>query len=125
MKSGYIKQAILRGGIPFVIMGGIALIMRSQGMDGFQVRSTFITGIIISVVAAASVIYDVASWSIKKQSVVHFLLMLVTIFPCLLISGWFPLTGPFDYLKVLLYFLLAGLLLWSFFYFLFSKVLKK
>ena len=41
-----IKKAIFRGMIPFVIMTSLAIFMRLQGTDIFQVKSTFLVGII-------------------------------------------------------------------------------
>ena len=53
MKTRILKQATFRGIIPFVIMSALALIMTYQKIDPLQVRGTFLTGIIISIVAAA------------------------------------------------------------------------
>lgn len=119
-----LKNALIRGFIPFVIMTGISLIMRAQELDSFQVKSTFITGLIITAVAAASVIYDIESWSIQKQSVVHFIFMLLTVFPCLLLSGWFPVNGIKDMILVLGVFIVIGALLWSIAYFMRTKLLS-
>lgn len=120
-----IKQAVIRGAIPLAIMTILSLIMRSQAIDPFQVRSTFIVGLILTSVAAASVIYEIESWSLAKQSVVHFFIMLVTVYPCLLISGWFSLNDAFDYLKVLGIFLLVGVVLWGIMYLVFGRLLSK
>lgn len=119
-----LKNALIRGFIPFVIMTGISLIMRAQELDSFQVNSTFITGLIITAVAATSVIYDIESWSIQKQSVVHFIFMLLTVFPCLLLSGWFPVNGIKDMILVLGVFIVIGALLWSIAYFVRTKLLS-
>lgn len=119
-----LKNGLIRGFIPFVIMTGISLIMRAQELDSFQVKSTFITGLIITAVAAASVIYDIESWSIQKQSVVHFIFMLLTVFPCLLLSGWFPVNGIKDMVLVLGVFIVVGALLWSIAYFVRTKLLS-
>ncbi len=120
-----LKKAVLRGVIPFIIMTAISIIMKSQGMESSQVRSTFIVGIIIASVAAASVLYEIRSWSLLKQSVVHFILMFLTVFPCLLISGWFELHSVLDYVKVLGIFLSAGIVLWIILYVIFGKLLSK
>ena len=53
-----LKKSFIRGIIPFVIMTTLSIIMNYQGIDAFQVRSTFIVGLIITIVAAASVIYE-------------------------------------------------------------------
>jgi len=119
-----IINAIIRGGITFVIMTGIAISMKYKGMDPYQVKSTFIACLISTAVAAATVIYEIEGWSLTKQSIVHFFIMLMTVFPCLIVSGWFPLKTPLDYLKLLGIFMLVGLVLWSIFYVIFSKIVK-
>lgn len=120
-----VKQAIIKGAIPFVIMSILSLIMNTQNVDPFQVRSTFIVGIIITFVAAASVIYEIESWSFMKQLTVHFVIMLVTVYPCLLISGWFTLDNTVDYLKVLGIFMLTGAMLGGLGFLIFGKLLSR
>lgn len=120
-----IKKAFLRGIIPFAIMSLISFMLKFQQKDPYQVKSTFIVGIIIAVVCATSVIYDNEKWSLKKQSIIHFLIMLVTVLPCLYFSGWFPLNSTSDYLKVFSYFIICGLILWTIFYLLFTKIIDK
>ena len=120
-----IKKAILRGIIPLIIMTIISIIMKYQGIDPFRVRGTFIVGIIIASVAAASVIYEIENWSLFKQSVIHFLIMLVTVLPCLYISGWYKLNNVLDYVKVFGIFLFVGIVLWTISYFIFGKTLTK
>lgn len=120
-----LTQAIIRGAIPLIIMSVISIIMKYQQFDPFQVRSTFLVGIIVSVVSSVSVIYDIEKWSLFKQSIVHFIIMMLTVFPCLLVSGWFELKSFIDYLKVFIIFLLFGVLLWSVGYFVFCKRLSK
>ena len=120
-----IKIAILRGIIPLIIMTIISIIMKYQGIDPFQVRGTFIVGIIIASVAAASVIYEIENWSLFKQSVIHFLIMLVTVLPLLYISGWYKLNSVLDYVKVFGIFLFVGIVLWTISDFIFGKTLTK
>ena len=120
-----IKIAILRGIIPLIIMTIISIIMKYQGIDPFQVRGTFIVGIIIASVAAVSVIYEIENWSLFKQSVIHFLIMLVTVLPLLYISGWYKLNSVLDYVKVFGIFLFVGIVLWTISYFIFGKTLTK
>ena len=125
MKTRILKQATFRGIIPFVIMSTLALIMTYQKIDPSQAKGTFLAGIIISIVAAASVIYDIEKWSLLKQSAVHFIVMIFTIFPCLLISGWYELNSFADYLKVFGIFLLCGCVFWTIGYFVFGKLLNR
>ena len=120
-----IKKVIFRGMIPFVIMTSLAILMRLQGLDAFQVKSTFLVGIIATTIASASVIYEIEKWSLVKQSIIHFIIMLFTVLPCLLVSGWYKLVSILDYLTVIGQFLLVGILLWSIAYVIFGKLLKK
>ena len=120
----YILSAIIRGGIPFIIMSILSGIMKLQHIDNYSVQSTFLTGLIITAVAATSVIYDVKSWLLTKQSVIHFLIMLVTIYPCLVFSGWFPTKSILDLVKIFGFFLIVGIILWTISYILFGRILK-
>mgnify|MGYP000917336276 FL=1 len=117
-----VKDAMIRGAIPFIIMTGISFIMKIQNMEEFQVKSTFITGLILTAVAATSVLYEIKSWTLTKQSVIHFVVMLVTVFPCLLFSGWFSIRGILDVLKILGIFLLTGVILWLLAYLIFANI---
>ena len=103
-------------------------IMKFQRLDDFQIKSTFITGLIVISVVAASVIYEVESWSLIKQSNIHFLIMLITVYPCLVFSNWFPnktaLDFALDLVKIFGLFLIVGIILWTVAYILFDKILK-
>ncbi|MCB5054108.1 DUF3021 family protein, partial [Streptococcus mutans] len=59
--------------------------------DRFNARNVLCTGIIITAIAGAWNIYDLNSLSLIKRSLIHFLLMVITILPTLLLSGWFPI----------------------------------
>ncbi len=120
----YILSAIIRGIIPFVIISSLAGIMKLQRLEDYQVKSTFFTGLIVTIVVVASVIYDVESWSLIKQSLIHFLIMLITVYPCLVWSNWFPHKTIFDLLKIFGLFLLVGIILWTVSYIVFGKILK-
>lgn len=120
----YILSAIIRGSIPFIIMSILSGIMKFQRLDDYQVKSTFITGLIVTAVVAASVIYEVESWSLIKQSIIHFLSMLITVYPCLVFSNWFPNKTTLDLVKIFGLFLIVGIILWTVAYILFGIVLK-
>lgn len=120
----YILSAGIRGAIPFIIMSTLSGIMKLQHIDDYSVNSTFITGLIITAVAATSVIYDVTSWTLARQSIVHFLIMLITVYPCLVFSGWFSTKSILDLVKIFGFFLIAGIILWTISYILFGKILK-
>lgn len=121
----YLKKGFLRGLIVFVIMTAISLIMKSQGQDMTQVKSTFFGGLIGTIIAASSVIYDVKEWPIFKQTIIHSILMLFTILPVLILSGWFKLDTFIDYIKLFGIYIIWGLVLWTISYFVFGKLLNK
>lgn len=125
MHKRHVLQALKREIIPFCIISSLSLIMLFSSIEFRQVKGTFLTGVIIAIIAASSTIYEIEAWSIFKQSLVYFLVMLSTVFPCLLISDWYELNTLFDYLKVFCIFLLFGVIFWTIGYIIFGKILKK
>lgn len=105
-------RAVFLGVIPLVLMSviGAFLLRDGQLADG---RSTLAVGVIIAAVSASSVIYQVDRWSLMRQSLTHLVLMLVTVLPALLLSGWFPVDTVGGVLLVVAVFALVGLTLWS------------
>lgn len=103
--------SLLRGGIPFVIMSSIALILQMQGKF-YEAKSTFVVAGICLFVGATTVIYQRNSWTLAKQNLVHFFVMLLTVYPLLLWSDWFKRDTFVDMFIVLLLFVLVGVLLW-------------
>lgn len=87
-------------------------------------RGTFVAGLIVASVAGFSVVYDIGSWSLAKQSAVHLGCMAVTVFPCLVFSGWFTIDGPLDVLVILGYFAVAGAAAWIIAFLVFGKLLN-
>ncbi|KTR83716.1 hypothetical protein NS220_18920 [Microbacterium testaceum] len=116
-----LPAVLLRAGIPLVIMTavGVALLVQGKTEDG---RATLAVGVIAGAVSGASVVYQIATWSLRKQTLVHFALMTVTVLPALLLSGWFALDSIWGYIGVIATFLGAGILLWVFFFVLFTMV---
>ncbi|MFD2830976.1 DUF3021 family protein [Corticicoccus populi] len=104
-------QVFIRSVLPFAILMSIAAFLYYDGQLE-SAQGTFTAGIIFTIVSGASVIYDLNHWSIVKRSVVHFLVMLVTIYPILLMSGWFELNSVMDYAVVLIVFICTGIVLW-------------
>lgn len=104
-------RAVLLGGIPLVLMSAIGgfLLHDGQAEDG---RSALAVGVIIAAVSASSVIYQVDRWSLRRQSLTHLAVMVVTVLPALLLSGWFPLDTVGGVLLVVAVFALVGMVLW-------------
>jgi chromate transport protein ChrA len=96
---------------PFLISAAItALVMVVLSFfidDDMQAKGALVTGLIVAITIAAIPIYDIDRWSLAKRSVVHFLAMLVTVFPLLLISEWFSVPVS------ILVFLLFGVAGWT------------
>ncbi|WP_052129237.1 DUF3021 domain-containing protein [Clavibacter michiganensis] len=114
-------RAALLGGIPLVVMSaiGASLLAGGQTSDG---RSTLAVGVIVAATAAGSLLYQVPGWGLPRQSVAHFALMLVTVLPALLLSGWFPVDTPGGVLAVVGIFLATGLALWTTLYLVMTAV---
>ncbi|TRM13209.1 DUF3021 domain-containing protein [Lentibacillus cibarius] len=110
-----VMNALLRGGIPFIIMSGIALLLYFQGKYS-DAKGTFVASLIAFFVGAASIIYNIEHWSLIKRSGVHFIIMLITIYPILLLSGWFTIASVFDAVKIFILFAFVGIILWSLFF---------
>lgn len=117
-------RATLLAGIPLAAMTTIGIVLLAQGKlaDG---RSTIAVGVIVAAVAGASVIYQVERWSLRAQTLAHSAVMLLTVLPALLLSGWFPLDSAWGYLAVVAVFLGAGIVLWSAFYLIFTKLVPR
>ncbi|WP_104104264.1 DUF3021 domain-containing protein [Arthrobacter sp. 08Y14] len=105
-------QAVLRGGVPLIIMSGISVALYAQG-EADDGRGTLFAALVFGVVAAASVIYDVERWTLGRQTVVHFAVMIGTVLPLLFLSGWYPTRTAADYFAIVGMFLLVGLVLWT------------
>ncbi|WP_370541432.1 DUF3021 family protein [Bulleidia sp. zg-1006] len=57
----------------------------------------FLVGIIVILPATASVIYEIENRSLLKQSIAHFIIMFLTVFPCLLVSDGIALKGDYSF----------------------------
>ncbi|MDF2991210.1 MAG: hypothetical protein K0S37_1724 [Microbacterium sp.] len=101
---------------------GVALLVQGKTTDG---RATLAVGVIAAAVSGASIVYQISGWSLRKQTLVHFAIMTVTVLPALLLSGWFPLDDAWGYIGVIATFLGVGILLWAFFFVLFTKILPR
>ena len=105
-------KGVYRGFIPFGIMLIISLTSKLQGLTD-EANSYFYYGLIFFFLGLASVIYQMNEWSFPKQIIVHYLVMLMTVFPTLLISGFYPLNSFNDLLQVYVQFNKAGIILFT------------
>lgn len=121
----HVRDGLIRAIIPFTIMIAIALVLHYGDNEPEDARSTFIVGLIIASVAGFSVIYDVERWSLARRSAVHFGCMAVTVFPCLLLSGWFETGSVAAISRIVLLFLLVGVVLWGASYLVFGRLVNR
>ncbi len=108
-------KAALLGGTPFVVMSWGAARLSAQD-ETSDARSMLAAAVIVGSVMAASTIYDLDSWSLKRQTAAHFTVMAFTVLPALCLSGWFPTQSFFDYVVIAGYFVVTGLVIWSLVY---------
>lgn len=118
-----ILQIVYRAIIPFTIMSLISLILLLQEKN-YHAKGTLITSLIILILGLSSFIYEIHTINLKQKTVIHFIFMLITIYPILLLSGWFKLNIFLDYLKVFGIFISFGIIFWIIFL-LISKVTTK
>jgi hypothetical protein len=116
-------KGLVRGGIPLMFLLGISLWNKLYG-SGDTSQIFFVYALIAFFLGVTSVIYQMNKWSFTKQIIVHYMAMLVTVFPTLLLSGFYPLNTFTDVVKVYLQFNKVGIILFFSTYFLF-KVMRK
>ncbi|WP_421378100.1 DUF3021 family protein [Bacillus salacetis] len=112
-------KGLVRGGILFIIVLIISLWHQLQGSSDSSTVFIY-NGLIAFFLGLTSVIYQINQWSFSKQIIAHYLAMLVTVFPTLLLSGFYPLNSFTDVLKVYLQFNKAGVILFFATYFIFK-----
>lgn len=77
--------------ISAVITGAVMAAISFFIPDPQQAKGTLFTGLIAAATIAAIPIYDIDRWPLGRRTLVHFLFMLVTVFPLLIFSGWYSL----------------------------------
>jgi hypothetical protein len=103
-------KGLVRGGILFIFLLIISLWNRSQGLADTS-NVFFFYGLIAFFLGLTSVIYQINRWSFLIQIFVHYLAMLITVFPTLLLSGFYPLHSFADVLQIFLQFNKVGMIL--------------
>ena len=116
-------KGLVRGGIPFIFLLIISLWNKLQGsVDTSNVF--FFYGVIAFFLGLTSVIYQINHWKFSKQIIAHYGAMLITVFPTLLFSGFYPLNSFADLVKVYIEFNMAGIVLFFSTYLLFKLIRK-
>ncbi|MFI8575332.1 DUF3021 family protein [Rossellomorea aquimaris] len=115
-----LKKGLIRGVIPFIFMIIISLLWSQfQGSSAIS-NIFFFYGLIAFFLGLASVIYEIEQWRFLKQIMVHYLVMLMTVFPTLLMSGIYPLDSFRDVVNVFFLFNKVGVILFLITYFIFT-----
>jgi hypothetical protein len=86
-------KGLIRGTLPFAFMLSIYAWNNFQG-NSDDAKAFLFYGFMALFLGLASIIYEIKHWSFRKQIIVHYLTVLVTIFPLLLLSGYYK-TGSF------------------------------
>ncbi len=115
------KIGLIRGVALFLVLQIFSV--GANGLVGHW-HSSLINGLILFFFGTASVIYQIKKWSFLKQVIVHYIAMLLTIFPTILLSGSYPLNSVSDYLKVYLDFNMSGVMLFFFTFVIFNLYRK-
>lgn len=123
----YIMQlflnGLIRGTIPFIILLLISIWSKLQGSEDTS-RIFLFYSLIAFFLGLTSVIYQIKQWNFLKQIVAHYIAMLMTVFPTLLLLGAYTLDSFGDVLKVYLEFNKVGLILFFSSFFI-IKLFKK
>lgn len=107
-----LKKGLIRGVVLFMLFGMLAIYHQWNGQTE-AVYSDFYIGGIVFLLGLTSVIYQIERWSFRKQAIVHYAVMHVTVLPFLLFSGLFQLTSFQDVLHVYIAFNQYGLFLFA------------
>ncbi|MBU3232882.1 DUF3021 family protein [Shouchella clausii] len=103
-------KGLIRGLVPFVILLIISIWNMLHG-SAATAKTFLFYSLVIFFLGLASVIYQIKQWSFIKQIIVHYMAMLITVFPVLLLYGSYPLNSFMDVLKVYFHFNEVGLIL--------------
>jgi hypothetical protein len=115
-----LKKGLVRGGIPFIFVSIISLLWNLFQGSSALTNNFFFNGLIAFFLGLASVIYEIGKLGFLQQILVHYLVMLVTVFPTLLLSGMYPLDSFRDVVSVYFLFNKTGIILFLATYVLFK-----
>ncbi|MBC5636723.1 DUF3021 family protein [Ornithinibacillus sp. BX22] len=116
-------KGLIRGVIPFVLLLIISLWNRLQGSVE-ESNAFFFYGVVVFFLGLTSVIYEINHWKFSKQILAHYGAMLITVFPTLLLSGFYSLNSFVDLVKVYLEFNITGIVLFFSTYLIFKLIRK-
>ncbi|WP_413787090.1 DUF3021 family protein [Rossellomorea sp. YZS02] len=103
-------KGLIRGIILFAILILISLWNRFYGVVEYS-NIFFFYSLIAFFLGVSSVVYEISQLSFLKRIFVHYIVMLFTVFPILLLSGFYQLNSFGDVIKVYFNFNEAGIFL--------------
>ena len=112
-----LKKGLIRGVIPLMIVIIFSLLWSLFQGSSVVSNQLLFFGLIAFFLGLASVIYEIEQWRFLKQIIVHYLVMLVTVFPTLLLSGLDSLHSFGDVVSVYFLFNKVGVMLFLTTYF--------
>jgi hypothetical protein len=115
-----LNKGLVRGAIAFTFVSIISLLLNLFQGSSALTNNFFFNGLIAFFLGLASVLYEIRNWSFLQQILVHYLVMLVTVFPTLLLSGMSPLGSFRDVVRVYFLFNKTGIILFLATYVLFK-----
>jgi len=86
-------KGLIRGTLSCAVMLSMYAWNNFQG-NADDAKAFLFYGFMALFLGLASIIYEIKQWSFRKQIIVHYLTMLITVFPMLLLSGYYK-TGSF------------------------------
>ncbi|MGM0840193.1 MAG: DUF3021 family protein [Bacillota bacterium] len=113
-------KGLIRGVILFSFLIILSLLWNQFHGSSAISNIFFFYGLIAFFLGLASVIYEIEQWRFLKQIMVHYLAMLMTVFPTLLLSGFYPLVSFRDVVNVSFLFNKVGVILFLITYFIFN-----
>ena len=103
-------KGLVRGTLPFAVMLSMYAWNNFQGRAA-DAKAFLFYGFMALFLGLASIIYEIKQLSFGKQIFVHYLTMMATVFPLLLLSGYYK-TGSFGAIfQVFLQFNKVGVIL--------------
>ncbi|MFL9649772.1 MULTISPECIES: DUF3021 family protein [Exiguobacterium] len=107
-----LKTGFVRGVTWFAVFGVLVAYQWWNG-DMRGVHNMLVYGGMAFFLGLTSVIYEVRQWSFRKQILIHWATMHVTILPLIIFSDFLPVTSLQDALLTYLKFNVSGLILFT------------
>lgn len=109
----YLKHGLIRGTVPFLLLGLLAIAMQSFGADAYSVRAVLFTGMVVGVALATSVVYELPKMGQLSQLLLHLVLLVMTVIPLIFVGGMLKTDTMEGLLQAFGFYLLVWAILWA------------